>query len=238
MTAPAEVTTADGVDWAFGDSALLYDPRNRFPPDDLLALAREHARCPGLVHRELRRDMDPEAVARLFGLEGVGGDNGGRSGSGSIAGSAADGGMEGAAAAGPVQDQEPAAAGYFTVEEESDEVEYVLVGTADEVERERRQEAGAEAALEAGWDDRVRSIEELLEEADVEVAARTARPNGDHLRSAEELLDDLHLGEDAVAARQSDGLVRDTDHRFLEEEAAAGAEWNVAFRTNERHFAC
>ena len=213
----------DGVDWAFGDSALRYDPRKRFPPGDLLALAREHARCPGLVHRELRRDMDSRAVARLFGLEGVG-DSGGRSGSSSIAGS--------------VQDQEPAAAGYFTVEEESDEVEYVLVGTADEVERERRQEAGAEAALEAGWDDRVRSIEELLEEADVEVAARTARPNGDHLRSAEELLDDLHLGEDAVAARQSDGLVRDTDHRFLEEEAAAGAEWNVAFRTNERHFAC
>ncbi|KAG2573283.1 hypothetical protein PVAP13_7KG243455 [Panicum virgatum] len=222
MTAAPEVTV-DGVDWAFGDSALLYDPRKRFPPGDLLALAREHARCPGLVHRELRRDMDSRAVARLFGLESVG-DSGGRSGSSSIAGS--------------VQDQQPAAAGYFTVEEESDEVEYVLVGTADEVERERRQEAGAEAALEAGWDDRVRSIEELLEEADVEVAARTARPNGDHLRSAEELLDDLHLGEDAVAARQSDGLVRDTDHRFLEEEAAAGAEWNVAFRTNERHFAC
>ena len=222
MTAAPEVTV-DGVDWAFGDSALRYDPRKRFPPGDLLALAREHARGPGLVHRELRRDMDSRAVARLFGLEGVG-DSGGRPGSSSIAGS--------------VQDQEPAAAGYFTVEEESDEVEYVLVGTADEVERERRQEAGAEAALEAGWDDRVRSIEELLEEADVEVAARTARPNGDHLRSAEELLDDLHLGEDAVAARQSDDLVRDTDHRFLEEEAAAGAEWNVAFRTNERHFAC
>ncbi|KAG2567336.1 hypothetical protein PVAP13_7NG348933 [Panicum virgatum] len=145
--------------------------------------------------------------------------------------------MEGAAAAGPVQDQEPAAAGYFTVEE-SDELEYVLVGTADEVKRERQREAGADAVLEAGWDDPVRSVEELLEEAQVEVPARTARPNDDHLRSVEELLDDLYLDEDAVAASRQSALARDTDHQFSEEEAGADAEWNVAFRTNERHFAC
>jgi hypothetical protein len=58
------------------------------------------------------------------------------------------------------------------VVEESDELEYVLVGTADEVERERRREEGAEAALEAGLNDRV---PELLEEAESEVAARKAR---------------------------------------------------------------
>ncbi|PUZ47953.1 hypothetical protein GQ55_7G207200 [Panicum hallii var. hallii] len=123
--------------------------------------------------------------------------------------------------------------------ESSDELEYVLVGTADEVERERQEEASAEAALEAGLNDRVLSVLELLEEAEVDVAARKARAHDDHLRSVEELLDGLHLDEDApITARQSD-LVRDRDaDRFLEEEAAADAEWNVAFRTDERRFAC
>ncbi|KAK8449157.1 hypothetical protein SEVIR_7G171250v4 [Setaria viridis] len=209
MIAPEpEVTTVDdGVDWHYGDSTLLYDPRFRFPLEELVALARAHARCPGLVHRELRRVMDADDVARVFGLEGAVGVGGSGGGSGSTAGFAKDGGTTDGDAG---FDQEP---GYVMVEEPAEELDYVLVGTADEVEREQRREADAEA----GWKDRVRSIEELLEDAGVEEDAADEE-------------------EDELTARRKK-LIPDID-RSLEEEAAVEPGWNIVARTIEQHFAC
>ncbi|CAL5015995.1 unnamed protein product [Urochloa decumbens] len=205
MTAPE--VSLDDIDWDAGDDSALfyYDPKFRFPLEELVALARTHARYPGLVHRELRRDMDPDAVAGLFGLEGLGGVGvGGGGGSTSSAAGAPrkdDAGLE--------DKEEP---GYVTVEEPGEELaeEYVLVGTADEVEGERRREADAEAELEAGFRDQVRAIEELLKEDEE---------------------------EDAVTAEQKK-LIDDID-RFLEEEAARDpGGWNTVYRTIEHHFAC
>ncbi|CAL5031087.1 unnamed protein product [Urochloa decumbens] len=206
MTAPE--VSLDDIDWDAGDDSTLfyYDPRFRFPLEELVALARTHARYPGLVHRELRRDMDPDAVAGLFGLEGLGGAGVGVGAGGGSTSSAADAPRKEDAGAG-LDKEEP---GYVTVDEPGEGLadEYVVVGTADEVERERRREADAEAELEAGFSDQVRAIEELLKEDEE---------------------------EDAVTAEQKK-LIDDID-RFMEEEAARDPGWNTVYRTIEQHFA-
>jgi hypothetical protein len=229
-------TEYDHVDWRSGtDSTLLYDPRFRFPPEELVALARAHARCPGLVQRDLRRHMDAEDVARVFGLDAVGVVGGG-SGS-TTPGFAAEYGTtttEGDAAGFYYYD-EPA--GYVAVEEPAGElVDYVLVGTADEVEREQRLEADAEA----GCNEHIRSIEELPEDAGVEeeVAARDAggKKKHDDVPSVEQLSDLDDEEEDAITARRKK-LIRDID-RSLEEDAALDLGLENVTRTIEQHFAC
>ena len=79
----------------------------------------------------------------------------------------------------------------------------VGTGTADEVERERRREANAEATFVDAWNNQVRSIEQLLEERDEETA-RTATSNSLVVRGTDDFFDG-----------------------FLEEEAAIEVGWNI-----------
>lgn len=181
--------------WEPDDRTLLYDPKFFFPPETLLALARTHACCPDLVYHERRRHTDSDAIAYVFGLSGVGvSDSSGGCATTTAAESSGTGVDEYSEL-----DQEPAA--YAAVEPE--EPDYVLVGTAEEVESERQREADAEATFVNAWNDYARSIEQLLGEIDEETARKATRNNL---------------------------VVRDTDDFFdglLEEEAAHEVGWNI-----------
>lgn len=194
--APDEMTMVDVIaGWEPDDRTLLYDPKFCFPPETLLALARAHACCPDLVYHERRRHKDSDAFAYVFGLGAVGVIDS----SGGCATTAAE--SSGTKVDYSELDQEPAA--YAAVEPE--EPEYVLVstGTADEVERERRREANAEATFVDAWNNQVRSIEQLLEEIDEETA-RTATSKSLVVRGTDDFFDG-----------------------FLEEEAAIEVGWNI-----------
>ncbi|KAL6903527.1 hypothetical protein ACP4OV_004340 [Aristida adscensionis] len=161
--------------WAPDDPTVLHDPRFRFPAEELLARARASCLSGSGVPRERRRDMDDEALARVFGLDGVG--VRGHGGSSPATGGGGGGGEGDGDGKNAVLGQEP---GCYDV---------VAACAAEESARGPPAEAADEydGVLDAGWDDLVRAIDELLmddeyEEDDVEAAAAAvqeeARPEG------------------------------------------------------------
>ncbi|KAL6652412.1 hypothetical protein ACP70R_011337 [Stipagrostis hirtigluma subsp. patula] len=135
--------------WVPDDPTVLYNPRFLFPPGELLARARSFRASSGSgVPRESRRDMDDDALARVFGLVGIGvrGDRV------PATGGLGDGGEENAAAS----EQQPG--------------DILAVCAGDEISERERREAEEEAALDAGWNDLVRSIDELLMDDDADYA--------------------------------------------------------------------